>query len=228
MKNGTVCWPNGSRIAIAITVMFETWSDDKWPPYAAQRWQPKPGAKDHQSMTWGQYGGKAGIWRILRILDECSAPATFCANARSVEVYPEATAQVVRSGHDFAAHGYTQDQHLADMTPEQEHATIKHCIEVLEQKTGTRPEGWLSPILAWTEHTDDMFAHEKLLWHGDANYTDVLPSVSVRIQADPNTDFRLGYGIGFSFRTPLGPIRLDFGFNQSGGSRTHFIIGTSF
>lgn len=42
------------------------------------------------------------------------------------------------------------------------------------------------------------------------------------------TKFQLGYGIGFSFRTPLGPIRLDFGFNQQGKSRTHFVIGTSF
>lgn len=40
--------------------------------------------------------------------------------------------------------------------------------------------------------------------------------------------FKLGYGVGFSFRTPLGPIRLDFGWNQEGGSRTHFMIGTSF
>lgn len=38
----------------------------------------------------------------------------------------------------------------------------------------------------------------------------------------------LGYGIGFSFKTPLGPLRLDFGFNQRGGSRAHFQIGTSF
>lgn len=38
----------------------------------------------------------------------------------------------------------------------------------------------------------------------------------------------LGYGFGFSFRTPLGPIRLDFGWNQKGGSRTHFMIGTTF
>src|SRR5262249_44525542 len=29
---------------------------------------------------------------------------------------------------------------------------------------------------------------------GRADYTDVLPSVSVRIQADPNTGLRLGYG----------------------------------
>lgn len=38
----------------------------------------------------------------------------------------------------------------------------------------------------------------------------------------------VGYGVGFSFKTPLGPIRLDFGWNQRGTSRTHFLIGTSF
>jgi len=38
----------------------------------------------------------------------------------------------------------------------------------------------------------------------------------------------LGYGIGVGFKTPLGQIRIDFGFNQQGGSRTHFSIGGSF
>ena len=38
----------------------------------------------------------------------------------------------------------------------------------------------------------------------------------------------VGYGVGLSFRTPLGPIRVDFGFNEDRGSRTHFLIGTSF
>jgi len=38
----------------------------------------------------------------------------------------------------------------------------------------------------------------------------------------------LGYGLGLSFRTPLGPIRLDLGFDEHGKSRTHFQIGTSF
>lgn len=41
-------------------------------------------------------------------------------------------------------------------------------------------------------------------------------------------DLHLGYGVGVGFRTPLGPIRIDFGFNTQGGSRTHFSIGTSF
>jgi len=43
-------------------------------------------------------------------------------------------------------------------------------------------------------------------------------------------DFKmhLGYGVGLSLRTPLGPIRIDLGFNEDGRSRTHFLIGTSF
>lgn len=40
--------------------------------------------------------------------------------------------------------------------------------------------------------------------------------------------FNLGYGLGFSFRSPLGPLRLDIGFNDKGKSRTHFQIATSF
>ncbi|MBS1716978.1 MAG: FtsQ-type POTRA domain-containing protein [Armatimonadetes bacterium] len=37
-----------------------------------------------------------------------------------------------------------------------------------------------------------------------------------------------GNGIGLSFNSPLGPIRLDVGWDENGKSRTHFLIGTSF
>lgn len=39
---------------------------------------------------------------------------------------------------------------------------------------------------------------------------------------------QLGFGAGIHFQTPLGPLRLDFGFNQDGGSRTHFRVGHTF
>lgn len=38
----------------------------------------------------------------------------------------------------------------------------------------------------------------------------------------------LGYGLGVAFKTPLGPIRLDYGINPNGGSRLHFLIATAF
>jgi len=44
----------------------------------------------------------------------------------------------------------------------------------------------------------------------------------------PNMQMHVGYGLGLSFRTPLGPIRVDLGFDDHGKSRTSFEIGTSF
>jgi outer membrane protein insertion porin family len=38
----------------------------------------------------------------------------------------------------------------------------------------------------------------------------------------------MGYGIGLAFRTPIGPIRIDFALNEEGSTRTHFTFGTSF
>ena len=57
-------------------------------------------------------------------------------------------------------------------------------------------------------------------WGGYGEFTDFEQSQSAKL--------RLGYGIGVAFRTPIGPIRIDFAFNEEGGSRTHFVFGASF
>ncbi|HXH60191.1 MAG TPA: BamA/TamA family outer membrane protein, partial [Fimbriimonadaceae bacterium] len=53
------------------------------------------------------------------------------------------------------------------------------------------------------------------------------PSIDTFSQTN-SPAFHLGYGVGVSFRTPVGPIRIDFAFNGEGGSRTHFAFGTNF
>jgi len=167
-------WPNGRKVAVAITVMFEVWPDGKGPPNLVQRTQVKPGTVDYQAITWPHYAGKEGVWRLIRLLDRHRVPATFCTNARCAEVYPDAVAQIGRSGHDIAAHGYTQDMLLAHAaSPSDERALIRKSLDVLSERTGRRPEGWLSPVLAWTEHTADLLAQEKVMWQGDANYIDL-------------------------------------------------------
>jgi len=37
-----------------------------------------------------------------------------------------------------------------------------------------------------------------------------------------------GYGLGIRVQSPLGPIRIDYGFNNKGDSRIHFGIGERF
>ena len=94
MKSRFAAWPNGSRVAVAITPMFEVWPEGKGPANLVQRTQVKPGVIDQQAITWPHYAGREGVWRILRILERRGVPATFCTNARCAEVYPRSRSRM--------------------------------------------------------------------------------------------------------------------------------------
>jgi len=143
-------------------------------------------------MTWGTYGGRAGVWRLLKILKENKVPATFVSNARALEINPGVAAEIIKQGHEIAAHSYAQDDLLAYMSVEEERAMIRRCAEIIESLTGERPKGWLSPVLASTDHTETLLAEEGYLWYGDYNHVDLPFCVPVRdktIIAFPHTDF---------------------------------------
>jgi allantoinase len=185
-------WPNGKRIAVAVTSPFETWGEGTAPQYTVHATNLRPGQVDHAGRKWSEYGGNVGVWRILHMLDRARVPATFALNARCAELYPRAAAQILRSGHEIAAHGYTQDQLQVYMTPAEERAAIRRSLDVLETATGIRPRGWYSPVLSFTEHTHGILADEGLLYHGDASDFD-LPvrreGNGTAIVAFPATDF---------------------------------------
>src|SRR5437016_5129212 len=122
-------WPNGHRIAVIVTVLLENWSDRMAPSYSPMTTPLKPGTYDRAGVTWSQYGGNAGIWRLLRILARFDIKATVCANARSVELHPDAVRTAMRHGHEVAAHSYTQDAVLAYMAPAEELAMIRRCVD---------------------------------------------------------------------------------------------------
>src|SRR5712671_5638968 len=63
-KSNGFAWPNNARLAIAVTCLLENWSGDKGPPFSVQTAALKPGTHDRAAMTWGTYGGRAGVWRL--------------------------------------------------------------------------------------------------------------------------------------------------------------------
>ncbi len=185
-------WPNGKRIAVTVTVMLETWSEGKAPPYSVQASQVKPGTIDLAGIAWGSYGGKVGVYRIINLLTAHGITGTFCVNGRCAEIFPDAVAQIVKSGHDIAGHAYLQDQVLSAMSPDEEQATIRKCVDLLQKTSGMRPLGWLSPQMAFSPHTRDFLAAEKLLWHGDARDSDLPRVVETKngpIVHIPGSDF---------------------------------------
>jgi peptidoglycan/xylan/chitin deacetylase (PgdA/CDA1 family) len=185
-------WPNGSRIAVAVTAMLESWPEGKAPTYTVSTSTLNPGTVDLAGHAWSTFGGRVGVWRIIRTLDRHNVPATFAVNARSAELYPEAVRQMVESGHDVCGHNYTQDQVLSNMGPEEEQATIRKCLAILAETSGVQPTGWLSSVGQFTENTVAFLAGEGLAWHSDVTYTDLPHRIMTAhgpIAAVPNTDF---------------------------------------
>lgn len=185
-------WPGGARMAVVMTCLMENWSGDKGPPFSVQTTSLKPGTHDRAAMTWGTYGGRNGVWRLLKILNENRTPSTFVANAHSLELAPDAAECMLKSGHEIAAHSYTQDALMAYLSPDEERALIEKCIGVFKKITGAPPKGWLSPVLAPSAHTEDLIAETGFLWYGDYNHIDLPFCVNTKkgeIVALPHSDF---------------------------------------
>jgi hypothetical protein len=164
----SVSWPGGKRIAVLVSILFETWSDGKGPSYFPRTTPLKPGTVDRGAIQWAQYGGNEGLWRILRTLDRHSVPATIFCSGRCGELYPQVIAAAAQAGHDIAGHGYTQDGLFCYMTPDEEHVAIRKTLDALEQASGIRAQGWATPAYSWTEHTFDLLLQNGVRWYGDA------------------------------------------------------------
>ncbi len=82
-------WDRDARIAVLVTVMFETWHEGKAPGYSPMTTPLREGIVDRHGISWSEYGGKTGIWRIMRTLGEFGIQATVCVSGRSVELFPE-------------------------------------------------------------------------------------------------------------------------------------------
>jgi peptidoglycan/xylan/chitin deacetylase (PgdA/CDA1 family) len=191
-KTMDATWPNGKKVAVSVTVMFETWAEGKAPTYSVQTTHLKSGTIDHAGKAWSTYGGRVGVWRIIGMLDRLGIPGTFFVNARCAEEYPEAVKQIVRSGHDIAGHAYTQDQLLAYMSLDEQEHTIRRSIELLAGCSGKAVTGWGSPVVAFTPETAGFLAKAGLTWTNDVTYADLPLKIRTPhgiIAGVPTSDF---------------------------------------
>jgi peptidoglycan/xylan/chitin deacetylase (PgdA/CDA1 family) len=171
-------WPQGKRIAVIVSVLLENWTAGKSPTYFPRTTPLAPGMIDHAGIEWSHYGGKEGVWRILKVLERAGVRATVFANALSAELYPQAIKAAVASGHDIAAHAYAQDQYLSAMSVPEQQATIRNSLDIIERAGARRPQGWASSVYSWTDATVELLVREGLRWHADALDAS-MPSVQV-------------------------------------------------
>src|SRR4051812_35893294 len=192
LETRKLSFPNDARLAVLVTVMFESFSDGKAPPYSPMTTALKPGTIDHLGVSWARYGGKTGIWRIMPVLNVFGVSATVCISGKAAEDFPAAAKALHDKGHELAGHSYTQDLILPYMEPNEEREVIRRCGSIIQRVTGAHPAGWFSPVAAPTERTAEYLAEEGYLWHGDYNDADlpyVIETAKGSLAAIAHSDF---------------------------------------
>ena len=140
-------WPDGIRLPISISVMFESGSQPRFnPPTPFNNFVPPEGIYDMPTISWYRYGVTEGIPRALDLFDQLGIRMTSHMSGRSVEMYPGTAKEIVQRGHEAAAHGWDWSTE-STMNDEQELAYIKRNVDIIERVTGQRAVGYNAPGL---------------------------------------------------------------------------------
>jgi allantoinase len=167
MRVPPIQWPNDAKIAVSFFVAFETF--DK----SSQYRRAENGKPDYASLAYGEYGGKAGIWRIMDVFARTGVKGTIDTNGRIAEVFPDAVKELYAAGHEIVGHGWVNDIALTALGEQEEKALIRRTLDALASVTGQRPVGWVSPGHRINEHTFEYFVAEGIYWTGDLPGPDI-------------------------------------------------------
>jgi peptidoglycan/xylan/chitin deacetylase (PgdA/CDA1 family) len=166
MRPAPITWPNNAKIAVSFFVAFESFIN--YSQY--RRGSDKP---DYASLAYGEYGGKAGIWRIMETLSRNGVKGTIDTNGRVAEQFPDALKELHAASHEIVGHGWANDIYLTSLEPEKERELIKQTLNSIASVTGQRPVGWVSPGHRINAHTFDYLVDEGIFWTGDLPGPDI-------------------------------------------------------
>ena len=150
--------PGGKRVAFWVIVNIEEW-DIRAPMPRTVITPPAGGSPspDIPNWAWHEYGNRVGFWRILKVLDEFSVPATLAINGSAIAAYRPIVEAAINRKWEFIGHGFTQ-RNMQKV--EDERADIRKTRAVIEETTGKPPRGWLGPGLTETWETPDLLKEE--------------------------------------------------------------------
>jgi peptidoglycan/xylan/chitin deacetylase (PgdA/CDA1 family) len=86
------------------------------------------------------------------MLDKFRIRSTFFIPAWTAQEYAQHTREIVRRGHEVAAHGYLHEN-LSELSEQQEWSIHDRSTRILEELTGKRPVGFRAPYWEWSTRT---------------------------------------------------------------------------
>ena len=175
-----VRWPNGAQIAISVVVNYEEGSEysllDGDSTHEVNNEVPSPvplNQRDLANESFFEYGSRVGVWRILKILDEYSIPASFFSCALALERNPTVGPAIVSAGHEVVGHGNRLEEYYL-LGKEDEKLAIETAVKSITASTGVRPVGWYTRY-APSENTRKLIASHGGFLYDSNSYSDDIP-----------------------------------------------------
>ena len=159
-------WPDGARLAVSLSLMFEAGGQ---PISGAGGVIPDPiehGLPDLPTNAFFQYGVYEGIPRILDMLDRHHVKLSSFMIGEAIGKAPDLAREIVRRGHEAAAHGRTWQNSYA-LDPDAERRFILDDVEAIEKITGRKPVGWNAYWMRNSPHTFDILQSLGFRYHID-------------------------------------------------------------
>ena len=162
--------PDGLRLIVWPIVNLEEWEIER---AMARQVLPAPTGvtliPDVPNWSWHEYGMRVGVWRFFKALDRFQIKATLSINAKVVESYRRVAEAARERQWEFMGHSYVQGPiHKL----EDQRATIRQSLDLLQKFTGKRPVGWLGPGLTQTYDTPELLVEAGVQYIGDWVYDD--------------------------------------------------------
>jgi peptidoglycan/xylan/chitin deacetylase (PgdA/CDA1 family) len=166
-------WKGRYQCAVTLSVDFD----------AETLWSGTFGLTTPSPISRGDYDIRAGLPRILTLLDKHRLPATFMVPGQVADDHPDACREIAGRGvHEIGYHGYHHESVL-ELPIEEERELMKRGIAKLEGVFDQSPRGNRSPPFALGPNTADLleelgFAYDSSLFGHDEPYRPRVPSVS--------------------------------------------------
>lgn len=175
-----VRWPGGARVAVNLVINYEEGSEVQMG--ADGRNESILGEmalgleatyRDLALESVYEYGSRAGIWRLQRLLDARSVPVTVFAGAVALERNAQVAAWLRDSEHEICSHGWRWEE-VWKLTREEERAHIAAAVASFQATCGRRPLGWYCRY-GPSVHTRELLVEEGGFEYDADAYNDDLP-----------------------------------------------------
>lgn len=169
LDSDKACWPGGARVAVVFQLVFSRWAGSHVTPgrHTAPQLPPADiarGVPDLVSLSWQDYAGRAGFYRLMDVVQEHGIPATGQFSGIAAETYPDIVREFAGRGNEIAARSWAEDVRAYTLVEEEVREDMRRTRAAIESITGAGVVGWASADHQASNHTLKAAAEEGMLY----------------------------------------------------------------